>query len=154
MDSLNRDKLRSLLLHKFENNLKSARVKYYYLGKKTGALLARQVKPQHACTKCKIASLHHPTTKQLLINRHDIVNAFSDYSSFLYNLASDPATPQPTDPLIQGFLASINLSITSAQLDLLSQPFTDEEILQAIRTLPPPGEDGFTIFFFINNLLI
>lgn len=61
-------------------------------------------------------------------------------------------TPQPTDPIIQKFLALVDLpSITPAQLDLLSQPFTKAEILKTINTLPLhkfPGKDGYTNEFY------
>lgn len=101
-----RHKLRLLLLVKFENNLKLTKAKYYALGNKAGALLGLQVKAQR--TRCKIASLHHPTTNQLFTNPQDITNAFSDFFS-LYNLTSDKDTPQPSDPSIQSFLSSIDL---------------------------------------------
>lgn len=69
-----RQKLHSFLLYKFETNLKLSKVNFYALGKKANALLAHLVKAQG--TKCKIASLLHLTTKQLLTNPQDIANAF------------------------------------------------------------------------------
>lgn len=72
---------------------------------------------------------------------------FSEYYLSIYNLATDPFTSQSTDFTIQEFLSSVDLpSITSDQLHQLSQPFTKEEILNAIKTLPhkkSPGEDSF-----------
>lgn len=141
----------SLLLFKFENNLKLTKAKYYVaLGNEAGALLARQVKAQRL--KYKISSLHHPTTKRLLTNPQDIANVFSDYYSSLYNLSTDTATLQPTDQCIQNFLSTIDLPhITHTQLEGLSQPFSDEEVLSAIKTLPlhkSPGEDGYTNEFY------
>lgn len=126
------------------------------MGNKASSLLARQVKAQR--TKCKITSLHHPTSKRLLTNPQDIANAFSDYYSSLYK-ANDPTTPQPTDPLIQTFLSSIDLpTITPDQLHQLSKPFTNDEIIKAIKTLPTiksPEEEGFVNEYFkqFNDIL-
>lgn len=56
--------LRSLLLYKYENNLKYTKANHYALGNKLGALLARKVKVQHL--KYKISPLLHPRSRQLL----------------------------------------------------------------------------------------
>lgn len=146
-----------MLLYKFETNLKISKANFYALGNKASSLLACQVKTQR--TKCKIASVYHPTSKRLLTNPQDIANAFSDYYSSLYNLANDPTNPQPTDPLIQTFLSSIDLpTITPGQLHQLSKPFTNNEIIKAIKRLPTnksPEEDGFVNEYFkqLNNIL-
>lgn len=143
-----RQKLCSCLLYKYENNIKLAKANYYALGNKAGALLARQVEAQ--CSKCKRASLYHPISKQLLTNPQDIANSCSNYYSSLYNLANDPNIPKPTDSIIQNFLTSLDIpSVTPVQLDLLSQPFTDKEIIQAIKTLPLYS----TLELLLTNLL-
>lgn len=68
-----RQRLRSLLLCKYETNLKFTKSNYYTLGNKAGALLARQVTQR---VKAKIASLLHPNSKACLTNPQDITNAF------------------------------------------------------------------------------
>lgn len=140
-----RQKLRSLLLYKFENHLKYLKANYYGLHNKTGAWLAKKVKAKQL--KHKIATLNHPLSHKTLFNPKDIANAFADYYQSLYDLCSDKATPQPSPELINNFLSKVKLpSLTNDQLRSIFQPFTTQEICLIIKKLPnhkSPGDDGF-----------
>lgn len=98
---LARQNLCSLLVLKYESNLKLTKANFYSLGNKDGALLARRVKGQYA--KTKITSLNHPPQNNS--NPQEIVDAFSDSSlySSLYNLHTDHSTPQPQKRLSKNF---------------------------------------------------
>lgn len=81
-----------------------------------------------------------------------MANTFSAYYSSLYNLSSDPSTPQPNSQAIDAFLNSINHpSLSPTQQVQLSSPFTAAEIVDAIKSLPlhkSLGADGYSNEYF------
>lgn len=137
-----RQKLRSLLLYLYENNLTRYKANYYCFSKKAGALLARQVKSQQL--KQSILYNHHPTIKCFLANPQDIANAISDYYLSICNLHQDPTTIYPFYcNLSKEFWPSIIVSWTSW---VTIPTISNCEIQSIIKNLwnNTPGCDGFT----------
>lgn len=83
------------------------------------------------------------------MNPQDIANAFSSYYESLYNLKDDQSTPQPSQELIQQFISKIQLAtLTDARLKDLNYPFSHQEIVQDIQSLPTgksPGTDDLLV---------
>lgn len=134
-----RQKVHALLLHKFECNFKVSKVNFYALSNRSGALLAKQVKAP--CSKAKILSVHHLTSKQLLLTHKKLLM----HLAITMHPCTTPSTHQTN-----------LLSISEAKLQSISQPFTTDEILRAINALPlykSPGEDGFTNAFYKKMLI-
>lgn len=70
--------------------------------------------------------MYHPT---------DIVNAFREYYSSLYNLKEDLTIPHPNESGITGFLESLQLpSLSKNLMNSLNVPFTIPEIEKALNT--------------------
>lgn len=55
----------------------------------------------------------NPKTNTMVKNPKEIADTFSDYYEALYNLKDDPTMPQPTDDIINDFLASVDLPTIS-----------------------------------------
>lgn len=114
-----RQELRSLLLHSHDYMHRKLQATTYYSSNKAGRRLAQRLKGRRV--KSKIHKLFHPHTQTLLTNPQDIADTFSD--SDLYNLRSDPMTPQPTQSDINDFLSKLHLpTITRDQLATLNAP--------------------------------
>ncbi|CAI9603496.1 unnamed protein product [Staurois parvus] len=142
----NRNKLRTLLLYKYDLNLQKTKAKFYSMSNKANALLTKMIKQRHL--KDKISSVHHPTTHTLTTNPREIANAFATYYQQLYNLKNDPDTIQPTLTSIQQFLHTTKLpQLSPSQLDAISTPISITEIENITKTLPlnkSPGNYGYT----------
>lgn len=97
--------------------------------------------------KTRIAHLIDPTTQDKIINPQTIADSFSSYYSELYNLKNDSNVHQPSIEEIQSFLSHIKLPrLSEDHLKQLNTPFTDNEIIYTIDSMPKakaPGPDGF-----------
>lgn len=145
-----RKKLRELLTQQYDKHLRRLRLNYYANANRAGKYLAYRLKAVR--TKTRIAYLKHPTSSHKVVNPQDIANQFAEYYSSLYNLHTDPITPQPTSDKTQMFLQRINLpSLSEHQLDELKAPIMAQEIEKIIHSLPngkSPGPDGFSNEYF------
>lgn len=98
--------------------------------------------------KTKIPFLLSHTQKQKISHPQEIANEFSEFYCKRYNLKDASRTEEPSGQAIDSFLGSINLpSVSESQLRDLNLPFSEEKIVQVIRTLPnvkSPGPDGFS----------
>lgn len=141
-----RQEIKTRILHSFDLLQCKLKATAYSTSNKAGKRLAQSIKGRRS--KTKIYQLYNPHTKDLLTNPQDIANAFSDYNSDLYNLKMYPMSPQPFSDDINQFLQCFNLpSMTETQLSSLNVPFTEQEILMSINSLPTgkePGPDGLT----------
>lgn len=103
-------------------------------------------------TKAKIPFIFHPTSKVKIHDPQEIANAFSDYYKSLYNLKNYTTTPRPNPINIKEFLSQINLpTLSTSQLEALIAPFTLQEVIQNIDSLPnhkSPGPDGLPREFY------
>lgn len=143
-----RQELRSLLLSSYEQMQRKIKATSYSTSNKAGKKLAQHLKGVKL--KFKIPHLFHPHSKKKLSNPQDIANAFSDYYSDLYNLRKDTFTHQPSTEEIDEFLNQIKL-LTETQLSSLNVPFSEQEILATIPSLPSrkaPGPHGLMGEYF------
>lgn len=117
--------------------------KYHEYGNKLSKFLAYQLKKERAestikCTRNEAGQLKYDT--------QSIKSSFLDFYTQLY--ASE--NPFATD--IHRFLEKISLlSISEDEKEQLSAPFTPEEVLQAIKSMPSgktPGLDGYSVEFY------
>lgn len=67
---------------------------YYDTKNRAGNVLARHL--QGYMGKTRIPYLSHTTNVQKVYNPQTIVDAFSGYYHFPYNLQKDPSVPQPS----------------------------------------------------------
>ncbi|CAJ0964495.1 unnamed protein product, partial [Ranitomeya imitator] len=148
-------RLRQLLLHRAENSLRKSKAKFYSMGDRAGALLAKRVKKKEAQTK--IAYLLKSDGSQIYNPIH-IAEEFASYYSSLYNLDSDVNTPQLSQDSINAFLNKANLpTVNPEQLSLLNGPIEAIEISQIIKEAKKrsaPGPDGFSFSYYSHFLTI
>ncbi|CAJ0947471.1 unnamed protein product [Ranitomeya imitator] len=145
--------LRQLLLSKTEHALRKSKAKFYSMGDRAGALLARRVKKMEVQSK-----IHYiqRSDGSLIYNPIHIAEEFASYYSSLYNLKSDPNIPEPSQSSIASFLDQANLpSVTSDQLSFLNAPNVPSEIAQIIKEAKKrsaPGPDGFSLPYYAQFL--
>lgn len=107
-------KLHTLLLENFERNSRRLKMTYYASGKKANKWLARCLQGYRNKGK-NYFFLHHPLTKQKVLNPQKIVDAFSCYYSSLYNLFEDP-----TDVTLRYSYKIHLLTLSHTQLEALN----------------------------------
>lgn len=117
--------------------------KYHEYGNKPSKFLAYQLKKERAESTIKCT---RNAAGQLKYDTQSIKSSFLDFYKQLY--ASE--NPFATD--IHRFLEKISLpSISEDEKEQLSAPFTPEEVLQAIKSMPSgktPGLDGYSVEFY------
>lgn len=75
-----------------------------------------------------------------MTNLQEIADAFADYYSWLYNLKYDKDMLKALD--------SLNLlALSNTQLTSLNAPFTEQKIVQMIKTLPSGKSPGPYSFY-------
>lgn len=116
---------------------------YHEYGNKPSRLLAYQLKKERADHIIK--SIRN-TTGQLKYDIQSIKSSFNDFYTQLYT------SENPSESDIRMFLEKVSLpSISEDDKEQLNSPFTSEEVLQAIMSLPSgktPGLDGYSVEFY------
>ena len=119
------------------------RQQYHEYGNKRSRLLAYQLKKER--TENTIKCMRN-TAGQLKYDTQSIKSSFLDFYAQLY------ASENPSETDIHRFLEKVSLpSISDDQKEQLSAPFTSEEVLQAIKSMPSgktPGLDGYSVEFY------
>uniref|UniRef100_A0A803J9X8 Reverse transcriptase domain-containing protein n=1 Tax=Xenopus tropicalis TaxID=8364 RepID=A0A803J9X8_XENTR len=142
-------KINDINAEKMAYQLLILKQKYYSDDNKCGRLLTNKLREARAKTRIEAIKTKDGKT---LTNPTQIAQEFANYYSTLYNLSKDPHTAQPTQTNIENFLASLSLpTLTQQHKDTLSQPFSANEVLQAIKILKnnkAPGPDGFSNNFY------
>lgn len=136
-----RIELRTLLNENHNIMLRQLNLKYFAQHNRISSLSLRS-------TTFKIPYLYHSTTSKRVKIPQVIADDFADYYASLYNLAVDPNTSQPLSSAISAFLDHLHLpSLAPSDLADLNCPFTDQETVSVIKTLPKgksPGPDRFS----------
>ena len=119
------------------------RQQYHEYGNKPSRLLAYQLKKERAENTIKCT---RNAAGQLKYDTQSMKSSFLDFYTQLY------ASENPSETDIQRFLEKVSLpSISEDEKEQLSAPFTPEEVLQAIKSMPSgktPGLDGYSAEFY------
>lgn len=119
------------------------RQRYYEYGNKPSRLLAYQLKKERTDRTIKHI---RQATGQLRYDLQSIQSSFLDFYKKLYT------SENPLESDIQSFLEQLSLPTLSDEDNAhLGRPFTSEEVLETIKSLPlgkSPGLDGYPAEFY------
>lgn len=141
-----RSQFKALLEANHANTLWRFKALHYTQGNKEGTFLANYIRQRQP--KSKLTSINDPTTKTKVYHPEHTADALRKYYKDLYNLSSDPLTPQSSESLITEFLNTLSLpKVSKEELAKLNSSISLDEILAFIKSLPnnkSPGVDGFS----------
>lgn len=119
------------------------RQQYHEYGNKPSRPLAYQLKKE--CADNTIKCIRN-AAGQLKYDIQSIKSSFLDFYTHLYT------SENPIETDIHTFLEKLSLpSISDSDKERLNAPFTSDEVLQAIKSMPSgktPGLDGYSVEFY------